>query len=127
MGSHWHAVVVDAADPARLGRWWAEVLGLRILGEHSSQVTVGAADGVHPVLHFSRNDSARSENARGDGTRPAGRLQLDLRPDDPAAEVERLVNMGARHVDIGQGDGRSWTVLADPEGNEFRVLDARSG
>jgi hypothetical protein len=125
MGSHWHAVVVDAADPARLGRWWAEVLGLRILGEHSTQVTVGAADGVHPVLHFSRNDGARGENARGDGARPTGRLQLDLRPDDPAAEVERLVNMGARPVDNGH-DGAG-VLLVDPEGNEFRVLGPSSG
>jgi predicted enzyme related to lactoylglutathione lyase len=116
MGSHWHAVVVDATDPARLGRWWAEVLGLRILGEHNAEVTVGAADGVHPVLHF----------ARSEGTRPgAGRLQLDLRPDDSAAEVERLVNMGARPVDNGhEGAG---VLLVDPEGNEFRVLDSSSG
>ena len=111
MGSRWHAVVVDAADPARLGRWWAEVLGLRILGEGAGDVTVGA-DGVHPVLHFARNDLARGA---------AGRLQLDISPDDPAAEVERLVNMGARPVDNGHGGG---VTLADPEGNEFRVLDA---
>jgi catechol-2,3-dioxygenase len=115
MGSHWHAVVVDAADPGRLGRWWAEVLGLRILGERGSDVMVGAGDGVHPVLHFARNESARA------GT---GRLQFDLRPDDSAAEVERLVNMGARPVDNGHDGG---VVLADPEGNEFRVLDATSG
>jgi hypothetical protein len=40
--------------------------------------------------------------------------------------VERLVNMGARHVDIGQGE-RSWIVLADPEGNEFCVLRSHPG
>ena len=112
MGSHWHAVVVDAADPARLGRWWAQVLGLRILGEDATDVTVGA-DGVHPVLHF----------ALGRGQRVgSGGLQLDLRPDDSAAEVERLVNMGARPVDNGHVGG---VVLADPEGNEFRVLETR--
>jgi hypothetical protein len=112
MGSHWHAVVVDAADPARLGRWWAEVLGLKILGESAADVTVGSADGAHPVLHFARN---------GGGRVGAGRLQLDLRPDDSAAEVERLVNMGARPVDNGHDGG---VHLVDPEGNAFRVLDA---
>ncbi|RNE66608.1 glyoxalase [Cryobacterium tepidiphilum] len=53
------------------------------------------------------------------------RLHLDFVPDDQAAEVERLVALGARHVDIGQGE-QTWVVLADPEGNEFCVLSARS-
>jgi hypothetical protein len=52
------------------------------------------------------------------------RLHIDLRPDDQESEVERLVNMGARPVDIGQHDV-SWVVLADPEGNEFCVLSSR--
>jgi hypothetical protein len=53
------------------------------------------------------------------------RLHIDLRPDDQEAEVERLVDMGARPVDIGQHDV-SWVVLADPEGNEFCVLSRNS-
>jgi hypothetical protein len=50
------------------------------------------------------------------------RLHLDLRPKDQAAEVARLVGLGARRVDIGQGAELSWVVLADPDGNEFCVL-----
>ena len=52
------------------------------------------------------------------------RFHLDVRPDDRDAEVERLVALGATHVDIGQGTP-SWVVLADPEGNEFCVLRSR--
>lgn len=55
------------------------------------------------------------------------RLHLDIapRPDgDQAAEVERLVALGARRVDIGQGDV-SWVVMGDPEGNESCVLTPR--
>ncbi|MCP3939472.1 MAG: VOC family protein, partial [Actinomycetia bacterium] len=52
------------------------------------------------------------------------RLHIDLRPDDQSTEVERLIGMGASHVDVGQGEV-PWVVLADPEGNEFCVLDAR--
>jgi hypothetical protein len=52
------------------------------------------------------------------------RVHLDLRPDDQAVEVQRLISLGARHVDIGQRDV-SWVVLADPEGNEFCVLRPR--
>jgi catechol-2,3-dioxygenase len=115
MGSRWHAVAVDATDPARLGRWWAEVLGLRILHEEADDVVVGG--GGQPTLHFTRSDQP---------TPGRNRLHLDLEPDDRDAEVERLVNMGARHVDIGQDDhGRM--MLADPEGNEFRVLMSSHG
>ena len=51
------------------------------------------------------------------------RLHLDLRPVDRSheAEVERLIGLGARHADVGQG-AVPWAVLADPEGNEFCVL-----
>ena len=113
MGSLWYAVVVDAQDPARLSRWWAEVLGYRILAEDQNDVIVGQAEKVYPILYFSRTTAEKSGK---------NRLHIDLSPVDREAEVERLVNMGARHVDIGHGDGRSWTVLADPEGNEFCVL-----
>ena len=51
------------------------------------------------------------------------RLHLDLRPVDQAAEVARLEQLGARRVDIGQGDV-TWVVMADPDGNEFCVLRA---
>ena len=49
------------------------------------------------------------------------RLHLDLRPADQSAEVARLEALGARQVSIGQGNV-SWVVMADPDGNEFDVL-----
>lgn len=56
------------------------------------------------------------------------RLHIDLAPeaeDDQDAEVQRLLDLGARRVDVGQGPEVSWVVLADPEGNEFCVLSPR--
>jgi Glyoxalase-like domain len=56
------------------------------------------------------------------------RVHLDLNPGadaspaDRKAEIERIVALGARRVDIGQTGDESWTVLADPEGNEFCIL-----
>lgn len=50
------------------------------------------------------------------------RLHLDLRPEDQAAEVSRLEQLGARRVNVGQGADVSWKVLADSDGNEFCVL-----
>jgi hypothetical protein len=51
------------------------------------------------------------------------RLHLDIRPVDGSheTEVERLIGLGARRADVGQGSA-PWVVLADPEGNEFCVL-----
>jgi hypothetical protein len=51
-------------------------------------------------------------------------VHLDFRPGDQLAEVERLLSLGARRVDIGQRDV-PWVVMADPEGNEFCVLRPR--
>ena len=115
MGSRWYTIVVDAADPARLARWWGEVLGYELLYEAADEAVIGAKEGAPPGLCFvSVADAKPAKN----------RLHIDLNPDDQAAEVERLVDMGARHVDIGQGDV-PWIVLADPEGNEFCVLTPR--
>jgi hypothetical protein len=53
------------------------------------------------------------------------RLHLDLAPGslaDRDAEIKRVIALGARRVDIGQTGSEPWTVLADPEGNEFCVL-----
>ncbi|MGI8887800.1 MAG: VOC family protein [Nocardioidaceae bacterium] len=53
-------------------------------------------------------------------------MHFDLTPPhgDHQAEVDRLVSLGARRIDIGQGDVE-WVVLADPDGNEFCVLAPR--
>jgi hypothetical protein len=47
---------------------------------------------------------------------------MDLRTTDAAAEVQRLLGLGATRADIGQGGDEGFDVLADPEGNEFCVL-----
>jgi hypothetical protein len=52
------------------------------------------------------------------------RMHVDLTTtaDDRDSEIERLLALGARRVDIGQTGQESWDVLADPEGNEFCVV-----
>ena len=102
MGLRWHGTSVDALDPARLGRWWAEVLGVRVLYEKQDVVAL-------PGLTFVRAEAMKTGR---------NRLHFELACDDLAADVERLMDMGARHVD--QAPGR--IVLADPEGNEFCIV-----
>ena len=116
MTSVWESLTVDARDPARLARWWAEALGYQV--DHATSRTrwrsARPPDRLPGIVFVPVADGKERKN----------RLHIDLRPADQEAEVERLVDMGARHVDVGQGDVE-WTVLADPEGNEFCVLRER--
>jgi Glyoxalase-like domain len=115
MGSVWENLVVDARDPGRLARWWAEALDYQITYEKPDEVEIRSSPDELPGLIFVPvREPKHLKN----------RLHIDLRPADQESEVERLVNMGARHVDVGQSDV-AWVVLADPEGNEFCVLSTR--
>jgi hypothetical protein len=111
---------VDAAEPTRLAGFWEQALGWRRTHEDDSEVVLeppagSPEDGVAPDLVFLRVPEDKAGK---------NRLHLDLRPDDQAAEVARLIGLGARHVSVGQGTDVSWVVLADLEGNEFCVLRA---
>lgn len=111
---------IDCADPIALGRWWSEVLGWRVTHEGDDETVLeppagSPEDGVVPDLLFLKVPDPKSGK---------NRLHLDLRPTDQAAEVDRLIAMGASEVSIGQGEDVSWVVMADPEGNEFCVLRA---
>jgi predicted enzyme related to lactoylglutathione lyase len=114
-------VVWDASHPVTLGRFWAEALGARVLGDPSAE-----DEGLEARLDL--GDGAFLDLCFPPGASPAGapgRLHLDLRggPEQDAV-VERLERLGARRADIGQGDV-PWVVLADPEGNAFCVMEDR--
>jgi predicted enzyme related to lactoylglutathione lyase len=112
-------LVVDAVEPQRLGRFWEAVVG----GERLTDVPEGfetrlAVDGG-PVLDlcFQRVPAPNASPPR---------LHLDLRGGDrQAEEVERLLGLGARHLDVGQRDV-PWVVLADPEGYPCCVIEERA-
>jgi len=109
-----HHIVVDTHDLPALARFWAKVLDWRILSEREREVVIGAdVTASVGVCFMPVPDKKTVKN----------RLHLDLTPDDdPEAEIERILALGARRVDIGQTGAESWTVLADPEGNEFCVV-----
>ncbi|MBX6371980.1 MAG: VOC family protein [Acidothermus sp.] len=113
-----YTVVIDAADPRGLARWWAEALGWQILHDGAEEVVVAKDDDSYPALIFV---------PVGEPKIVKNRVHLDLAPDDRDREVSRLEAMGARRVDVGQGPQSTWVVLADPEGNEFCVLSSRDG
>lgn len=115
MGLEWEQVVFDAVRPVELGGWWANALGWVVVLESDDEFEIRSASSQLPGLVFV---------PVADSTVTKNRLHLDFRPDDPVAEVERLLALGSRRVDVGQGE-QAWTVLADPEGNEFCILGAR--
>ena len=116
MSLEWEQVVIDSRDPVALGRWWADALGWVVLDDSAEEFEIRPSEHRLPGLMFgSVPETKESKN----------RLHLDFRPDDQQAEVDRLLRLGARRVDVGQGSV-PWVVLADPEGNEFCVLAAES-
>jgi glyoxalase superfamily protein len=109
------AVEIDALDPVEAARFWSRALGLRPRND-------GGADGRVVVVPPGDGGIAL-RFVPADGPKTAkNRLHLDLAGGpDRAAEVDRLLALGAVRADIGQGEV-PWEVVADPEGNEFCVL-----
>lgn len=127
MASEFTELVIDCADPRGLARFWCDVLGYEIRYEDDDTVTIGPP-GVHEGEERPGPVPPMSTFLRvPEGKTVKNRLHLDLRPTDRSRdeEVRRLLDLGARHVDVGQGDDVGWVVLADPEGNEFCVLARR--
>ncbi|WP_422745537.1 VOC family protein [Mycobacterium sp. WMMD1722] len=105
---------IDANDTRALASWWSQVLGWPMEDADDGDVVLRAPTGAGADwLFLGVPDDKVVKN----------RLHVDLTPDDQQAEVDRLIGLGARRTDIGQGE-QTWVVLADPEGNEFCVLSA---
>ncbi|MEU7931781.1 VOC family protein [Micromonospora echinofusca] len=109
------AVVVDCADPRAMAGFWGEATDWTPREVTDHHAVLRSAKGVGPYLRFVRTSDAKTV---------WNRVHLDIRPypgDDLAAEAARLRTLGATVIDLGQDDV-PWTVLADPEGNEFCLL-----
>jgi catechol 2,3-dioxygenase-like lactoylglutathione lyase family enzyme len=113
-------VVMAAADPAALARFWSAALGWPVVAAEPDEVVVAppegdpAQRGQLPLILVAGPEAKTTKN----------RVHLDLAStsvEHQAGLVERLEELGARRLDIGQG-AVSWVVLADPEGNELCVV-----
>ena len=91
------------------------MLGWQTLEVFDGGIAIGPAGGAAPTMDVVPvTDPKQGPN----------RLHLDLRADGTSTreELERLLALGARRVDVGQPADATWVVLADPEGNEFCLL-----
>jgi catechol 2,3-dioxygenase-like lactoylglutathione lyase family enzyme len=114
-------LVIDANDPDALATFWCAVLGYERLDEEDGVIEIGpsgGSGGAGPTVVFLPSLEPKTGKLR---------LHLDVNPTDrdQAAELQRLLDLGARRVDIGQQGTETWHVLADPEGNEFCLLRSR--
>ena len=116
-------LVFDAVDPQRLGRFWADALGLIPLTDEPDcfEGRLHVPNGPELDLCFQPVSAPPAEPLR---------LHLDLNGTEPPEPVTRpeqvagLLGTGADHCDVGQG-AAPWTVLQDPESNPFCVLEPR--
>jgi predicted enzyme related to lactoylglutathione lyase len=116
-------LLIDSADPLAAANFWAQALGWASREDDHDEATAMPADVGHqatPAVPLNFVHVAEPKTVKN-------RVHVDLAStslDDQAAQVERLIRLGATHVDIGQGEV-PWVVLADPQGNEFCVLEPR--
>lgn len=115
--------VVDSSDPSALARFWAQLLDWVVAADEPEEAVIWPdgfsypSDGTLPLVFVPVPEPKTSKN----------RVHLDLAStsaEHQAALVDRALGLGASRADIGQGDV-PWVVLADPEGNEFCVLEPR--
>jgi predicted enzyme related to lactoylglutathione lyase len=117
MTSRLIALCFDANDPLALARFWAEALRWEVEDATDDEVALVPTDGTRFEILFLRVPETKAGK---------NRIHLDLTTvsiDDQRESVARLLELGGRHVDIGQGPDEPHVVLADPEGNEFCVIE----
>jgi Glyoxalase-like domain len=105
-----HGLVVDSADPAAQADWWAGVYGAEVTHHQPGWSTVEQVPGM-PIRTMDFNQVPEPKTVKN-------RIHWDVE----AAAVEPLIEIGATVLRPKGDDGLAWTVMADPEGNEFCVF-----
>jgi hypothetical protein len=115
MSSRLAVIAIDAIRPELVADFWCAVLNWRIVAREDDGLTIAAAEHSWPMIDIFPVPERKTVK---------NRVHLDVRADgiSTAAELDRLLALGARPVDVGQPADASWVVLADPEGNEFCLL-----
>jgi predicted enzyme related to lactoylglutathione lyase len=102
----------------QVGHFWSEALGWPLVWDQDEETAIRSPHGGPKIAWGGPPMNPKLGK---------NRLHFDIAPPagaDQQAEVDRLVSLGAKKIDIGQGDV-SWVVMADPDGNEFCVLTPR--
>ena len=117
MASHLVALCFDAIDPLRLARFWAGVLGWEIANATEDGIALLPSDDTGFKIRFLPTEKLKVGQ---------NRIHFDLTStslEDQQQTVARALRLGARYIDIGQRGDEGHVVLADPEVNEFCVIE----
>jgi hypothetical protein len=113
MTSRVRSITFDCADPGALARFWVGVTGYTLSAEDGEGALVVHPEGAFPRLLFLKVPEGKSAK---------NRVHLDLQPDDTMdREVDRVVGLGARKLRLVEEHGSRFTVMQDPEDNEFSI------
>jgi catechol 2,3-dioxygenase-like lactoylglutathione lyase family enzyme len=110
-------VTIDCTDPQQLARFWSAALGVEVQADYGDYVFLQRPADGGPMLGLQRVPEPRAGK---------NRVHVDLRGESRATGVPRLVGLGATVLGEHEVPGLRWTVLTDPEGNEF-CLGERTG
>ena len=111
------ALCFDANDPVRLARFWSGVLGWEMAADPQDGIELLPSDDTGFRLRFLATQAPKAGQ---------NQVHFDLTSaslEDQQRTVARSLGLGARHIDIGQRPEDAHVVLADPEGNEFCVIE----
>jgi predicted enzyme related to lactoylglutathione lyase len=117
MTSRLVALCFDANDPLRLAHFWADALHWDVGDETHGEIGLVPTDDTTFRIAFRPVPEPKADK---------NRIHLDLTStsiDDQDDTVRRLVELGAYHIDVGQDPDDVHVVLADPEGNEFCIIE----
>jgi catechol-2,3-dioxygenase len=110
-------VMVDCIDARALAEWYVRLLGGDVVADHGS-IVITRVDGMPMNLGFQQVPEPKTSK---------GRVHIDFLATDRAGEVLRVVAAGAVKVADHSLEAFEWTVLHDPEGNEFCIAQAPAG
>jgi catechol 2,3-dioxygenase-like lactoylglutathione lyase family enzyme len=109
-----HNVAIDCRSPSTLVRFWAAVLDYEVQHDEERYGALTDPNGTGPRLLFQVVPEDKVVK---------NRVHLDVAVSDRQAEIQRLVELGGTRLRDVDEDGEAWTVLQDPEGNEFCIFD----
>jgi predicted enzyme related to lactoylglutathione lyase len=132
MALRWYTLVIDCHNVKKQAEFWAEVMDWKTYYESDDECVIVPSwveESAVQETPWDRIGPGMVFVPVPEGKTVKNRLHIDLAPhvtQDREAEIARLERLGATRTGVGQSETVSWTVLADPEGNEFCVLSSRN-